>query len=272
VDIGTQPWRLTILGAGPTGVGVARVAVGRGIPVVLVDPGRRVRARARTAIGDAVGARTARLLLGVTGSVADGPDATMMVEAVTESAVAKTRAFAQACAVIAPGTPLASCSSAIPIEELADWSGRPCDVVGTHFPTPACDGVEVTRGRRTSEQAVDAARRLVQALGLRPVVLGEQPGFVGARLQYPLINAAAGLVGRGTRAASVDAVMGRCYGHAVGPLRAADLIGIDTLVVTLDELYTRTGDESCRPSPVLLDMLQDGALGRKAGRGFYQYC
>ncbi|MFD0634903.1 3-hydroxyacyl-CoA dehydrogenase family protein [Catenulispora yoronensis] len=132
--------------------------------------------------------------------------------------------------------------------------------------------MEVTRGRRTSEHAVASARALVLALGLRPVLIGEQPGFVGARLQYPLINAAAGLVGRGARAASVDAVMGSCYGHTVGPLRAADLIGIDTLVLTLDELYTRTGDESCRPSPVLLDMLQDGALGRKAGRGFYQYC
>ena len=195
----------------------------------------------------------------------------MVVEAVTESAVAKTRAFAQTCAVVEPGTPLASCSSAIPIEELADWSGRPFDLVGTHFPNTGCEGVEVIRGCRTSERAVSAARGLVRALGLRPLVIGEQPGVIGARLQFPLMNAAAGLVGRGTSAASVDAVMGGCYGHTVGPLRAADMIGIDSLVLTLEELYIRTGDEACRPSPVLLEMLQDGALGRKAGRGFYRY-
>jgi len=275
VETRAQPLRLTILGAGVTGAGLACIAVAKGIPVVLVDRERAALDRAEREVARAIGGgrRADERLLRTSLSVADGADATIVVEAVTESAVAKTRAFAQACAVFDPGTTLASCSSAIPIHELGDWSGRPFDLVGTHFPNPAFHGraVEIARGRHTSEQALDEVRFLIAALGLSPVEVGDAPGLVGARLQYPMINAAAGLLGLGTGAAAVDAVMSNCYGYAVGPLRAADLIGIDSLVRTLDEIYTRTGDASCRPCRVLLEMLEDGALGRKVGRGFYEY-
>ncbi|MBS2963692.1 3-hydroxyacyl-CoA dehydrogenase family protein [Actinocrinis puniceicyclus] len=268
-----QPLRLTILGAGVTGANLACQAVARGIPVVLVDREHSALGRARTQLARAVGARAAAAggLLSTSVSLADGGGATIVVEAVTESAVAKTRAFAQVCAVFEPGTALASCTSAIPIDELADWSGRPFDLVATHFPNPVFRSrtVEVSRGRHTSDEAMDAARFLIAALGLRLVESPQAP--VGVRLQYPMINTAAGLFGHGVRADAVDAAMSCCYGHAVGPLRAADLIGIDSLVRTLDEIYTRTGDAASRPCRVLLDMLEDGALGCKVGRGFYEY-
>jgi methoxymalonate biosynthesis protein len=132
--------------------------------------------------------------------------------------------------------------------------------------------VEVIRGPRTDEATMAAVTGLLTALGREALVIRDSPGFVINRLLHPLINTAAMLVEEGVATAEVvDGLLEGCLGHATGPLRTGDLIGLDNLVDSLNVLYERRGDESCRPCELLLAKVRDGDLGRKTGRGFYDY-
>jgi methoxymalonate biosynthesis protein len=132
--------------------------------------------------------------------------------------------------------------------------------------------VEVIRGARTSGATVEAVTSLLTALGRTAIVVGDAPGFVTSRILHPMINDAARVVQAGTATVdAVDALMQGCLGHRTGPLRTADLIGLDNLVDSLRVLHERTGDEGCRPCELLLAKVGQGHLGRKSGRGFYQY-
>jgi methoxymalonate biosynthesis protein len=132
--------------------------------------------------------------------------------------------------------------------------------------------VEVIRGARTGEDTMAALGRVLAALDRQPVVVRDAPGFVTSRVLHPMINDAARVVEEGTASVeAVDALMEGCLGHPTGPLRTADLIGIDNLVDSLKVLYERTGDEGCRPCDLLLEKVRQGELGRKSGRGFYDY-
>ncbi|MCX4723198.1 3-hydroxyacyl-CoA dehydrogenase family protein [Streptomyces sp. NPDC090052] len=278
-----QNQRLTILGAGVMGVNIATTALGHGIPVVLVDVEQSTLDRARTQISQLL--RHAQLMgalpadtpageLTTALSPVDGADATAVIEAITEDAALKAKVLAEVSGVIRPGTPLISNTSGIPIDELAEAVARPDELVGTHFmnPTYLIAMVEVIKGPRTSEETMAGVVGLLTAMRRRSVVVQDAPGFVTSRLLHPMINDAARLVEAGTAdAEAVDALMEGCLGHPTGPLRTADLIGIDNLVDSLAALYTRTGDEGCRPCDLLLEKVRLGHNGRKSGRGFYDY-
>jgi methoxymalonate biosynthesis protein len=275
--------RLAIVGAGVMGTNIATLATGHGVPVVLVDVADAVLDQARTTIAGKL--RHAQLMgvlpagqppgaLTTSTSLDDAADATTVIEAVTELPETKAKVLAGISAVVRPGTTLISNTSCIPIDEMADWVVRPGELVGVHFMNPSylIKMVEVIRGPRTGEATMTAVTGLLTALGREALVIRDSPGFVINRLLHPLINTAAMLVEEGVATPEVvDGLLEGCLGHATGPLRTADLIGLDNLVDSLNVLYERRGDESCRPCELLLAKVRDGALGRKAGRGFYDY-
>jgi methoxymalonate biosynthesis protein len=275
--------RLAIVGAGVMGTNIATLATGHGVPVVLVDVADAVLDRARTAIAGKL--RHAQLMgvlppgrppgpLTTSTSLDDAAGATTVIEAVTELPETKAKVLAGVSAVVQPGTTLISNTSCIPVDEMADWVVRPGELVGVHFMNPSylIKMVEVIRGPRTGEATMAAVTGLLTALGREALVIRDSPGFVINRLLHPLINTAAMLVEEGVATAEVvDGLLEGCLGHATGPLRTGDLIGLDNLVDSLNVLYERRGDESCRPCELLLAKVRDGDLGRKTGRGFYDY-
>ena len=274
---------IAIVGAGVMGTGISTLVAGHGLPVVLVDVDEAALTRARIDGADQL--RHARLLgalpadrapagLRTTPALRDIADAAAVIEAVTELPERKAEVLTGISALVRPGTPLISNTSGIPIDELAAAVTRPEELIGTHFMNPAylISMVEVIRGPRTALRTVEAVLALLSRLGRRAVVVQDAPGFVTSRLLHPMINDAAEVVGAGTATVEeVDALMQGCLGHPTGPLRTADLIGIDNLVDSLRALHVRTGDERCRPSELLLDKVRRGELGRKSGRGFYVY-
>lgn len=274
--------RLAIVGAGVMGVGIATLAVGHGVPVLLLDIREERLHEAQDAVRQEL--RLARLMgklpagaageLTVSTSYDDLRDADAVIEAVTETTEAKTKALAAICAAVAPGTLITSNTSAIPVDELADCTTRPQDVVGTHFMNPPylIRAVEVVRGPRTGEATMAALRSLLTALDREEVLVGDGPGFVSNRILMRVINDAARLVEEGRAPAeSVDRVFTGCFGHRTGPLATADLIGLDNVVDTLRVLHDRTGDDGYLACDLLLDKVRAGDHGRKTGKGFHIY-
>lgn len=275
--------KLVVLGAGVMGVGITTLAVGFGLPVTLIDVDEQILDRARRKIRQELKLAT---LMGAlpentepgelrTATSADsGADASAVIEAVTETAEVKSAVLAEISALVKPGTPVVSNTSSIPIDELADAVARPEDFLGTHFMNPPylIPMVEVIRGRRTGDAAQAALGSVLTALGRRWLVVADHPGFVTSRVLHPMLNDAIRVVREKTAPPeTVDALFEGCLGHRTGPLRTADLIGLDNLADSLRVLHARTGDEGCRPDQLLLDKVQAGHLGRKSGRGFYDY-
>lgn len=274
--------RLAVLGAGVMGTNIATLAVGHGVPTVLVEVDTAILARAEAAIEQNL--RHGRLL----GKLPDGApgelvtsvsleaagDATAVVEAVTELPKTKAEVLGQVSASVACGTPVISNTSGIPIDELADWVARPDELAGAHFMNPAylITMVEVVRGPRTSQSTMDALTALLTVLRRQAVEVRDTPGFVTSRLLHPMINHAARVVEEGAASvADVDALMQGCLGHPTGPLRTGDLIGLDNLVDSLNAMHERTGDDQFAPCELLLSKVRAGHLGRKSGCGFYDY-
>jgi methoxymalonate biosynthesis protein len=275
--------RLAIVGAGVMGTNISALATGHGIRVVLVDVSDAVLAEAEKAVRGKL--RHAQLMAALpagrplgelltTTSLDDVADATTVIEAVTEVAEVKAKVLAGISAVVKPGTTLISNTSCIPVSEMAESVARPSELVGVHFMNPSylIKLVEVIRGPATSEATMTAVTGLLTALGRDALVINDSPGFVINRLLHPLINTAALLVEEGVASVEVvDGLLEGCLGHASGPLRTADLIGLDNMVDSLNVLYERRGDESCRPCELLLSKVREGNLGRKTGQGFYDY-
>lgn len=275
--------RLTVLGAGVMGTGITALALGHGLPVTLVDIDPAVLDAARASVDRQL--RHAQLLgatpdgvavgeLTTTTSVADSAGSLAVVEAVTEHAEQKDKILREVSGLVAPGTVLISNTSGIPIDELAASVERPDDLVGIHFMNPSylIKMVEVVRGPRTSDRTMESVQALLDRLGRRGIVVHDSPGFVTSRLLHPMINTAARLVGEGVATAEqVDALMAGCLGHPTGPLRTADLIGLDNLADSLVAMSERLGDDGYRPCDHLLDLVGAGRLGRKSGAGFYEY-
>jgi methoxymalonate biosynthesis protein len=272
-----------ILGAGVMGVGIATLGIGFGLPVTLVDVAEPKLERARRTIRQEL--KLAQLMnalpqdtrpgeLVTTVSIEEGARAGVVIEAVTELADVKSAVLAKVSELVRPGTPVVSNTSSIPIDELADSVARPEDLIGTHFMNPPylIPMVEVIRGRRTARATEETLAAVLAELGRKPMVVADNPGFVTSRVLHPMINDAIRVVREGTATAeTVDELMQGCLGHRTGPLRTADLIGLDNLADSLRVLHERTGDDGCRPDPLLLDKVRQGHLGRKSGRGFYDY-
>ena len=279
---------LAVVGAGTMGSGIAQVAASAGLNVVLRDVEQRSLDRARQTI--TAGARRmlqkeqardvdsrldeiAGRIRFVTGWDEVG-GADFVVEAVNEDAGLKEEVFRRLDKIAGKGVVLATNTSSICVTRLAACTGRPERVVGMHFmnPVPLMPLVEVVRALQTSEETCAATRGLATRLGKTPVEVNDSPGFVSNRVLLPMLNEAIFALHEGvaTREA-IDAVMKLGMNHPMGPLQLADLIGLDVCLDILKVLHGGFGDPKYRPCPLLVKMVAAGQLGKKSGRGFYNY-
>lgn len=257
-----------------------------GFPVILIDRDSEILDGVRRAIAHDV--RLYALLApesAITAAeVADGTvfstdladlnGVDLVVENVTERFAVKEPVYRRLGELLAPGTPIGVNTSAIPITRLGGLTGRPEDVVGTHFmnPVPLKPTVEVIRGRRTSEETLARMREFIAALGKKSVVVNDSPGFVTNRVMMLTVNEAVFLLHEGVgTAADIDRLFVECFGHTMGPLETADLIGLDTVLLSIEVLHDEFKDSKYRPCPLLTSMVDAGLHGRKSGQGFFDY-
>jgi len=200
--------------------------------------------------------------------------ADLMIEAVIEDAATKEDVFRRADATLPPEAILASNTSSIPITSLAVVTSRPDKVIGMHFfnPVPVLKLVEVIRAVQTSDETADAIVRLARDLGKEPAEARDFPGFVSNRILMPFINEAAYALMEGVaEPEAIDTIAKLGFAHPIGPLALADLIGLDTCVAVMEVLQQGLGDTKYAPCPLLRQYVQAGRLGRKTGRGFFEY-
>jgi 3-hydroxybutyryl-CoA dehydrogenase len=274
-----------VVGGGTMGMGIAQVFATRGLAVTLVDSSREALARARSGIEGSLarlaakgvpGAEPAAVLsrIALTGSLEALAAADFIVEAVVEDEGVKKRVFGDLDRLARPEAILASNTSSISITRLGAATRRAGLVIGMHFmnPVPIMELVEVVRGQSTSDAAHEATVSLARSLGKTPVTVSDYPGFVSNRVLLPMINEAVyalmeGVAGRD----DIDQVFRLGMRHPMGPLQLADLIGLDVCLGILEVLQRGLGDPKYRPCPLLRRMVDAGHLGRKSGRGFYEY-
>src|SRR5947207_851591 len=208
------------------------------------------------------------------GPVAELVPAGRMIEAVVEDAAVKEDVFRRADETLPPEAVLASNTSSIPISTLAAGTSRPELVIGMHFfnPVPVLQLVEIVRGRETSDETAEAITDLARELGKTPAVANDFPGFVSNRILMPFINEAVWALHDGVaEAEAINTIAKLGFAHPMGPLALADLIGLDTCVAIMEVLREGLGDDRYAPAPVLRDLVAAGRLGRKSGRGFFDY-
>jgi 3-hydroxybutyryl-CoA dehydrogenase len=269
-----------VVGAGQMGGGIAQVVAGSGRRVSLHDaqPGATDRAletmRKSLAKLAEKGGPAADDVLARVQAVDDLVPADLMVEAVVEDSEVKEEIFRRADRELPPEAVLASNTSSIPIGSLAAVTQRPDKVIGMHFfnPVPVLTLVEIIRGRDTSDETAQAVTELARELGKTPALANDFPGFVSNRILMPFINEAVWALNDGVaEAEAIDTIAKLGFAHPMGPLALADLIGLDTCVAIMEVLQEGLGDDRYAPCPLLREHVTAGNLGRKSGRGFYEY-
>jgi 3-hydroxybutyryl-CoA dehydrogenase len=275
-----------VVGGGTMGNGIAHVAALTGLSVVLVDQAPQFLESAIATIeknlqrGVAKGTlkeeeKRATLLRIQTSENIEGlANADFVIEAVTEDADLKRRLFSELDGLCRPGVILASNTSSISITSLASATKRPGLVIGMHFmnPVPVMKLVEIIRGHATSDETAGSTRRLAEKMGKTAVEAQDYPGFISNRILMPMINEAVYALWEGVGSREdIDTVMKLGMNHPMGPLTLADFIGLDTCLAILEVLHEGFGDPKYRPCPLLRRMVEAGHLGRKSGRGFYEY-
>jgi 3-hydroxybutyryl-CoA dehydrogenase len=278
--------RVAVVGAGTMGNGIAHVFAQHGWDVRLLDVAaaplekavETIRANLERQIKKgtlAAGQRDATLSRISTGTdLQAAAGCELVVEAASESEAVKFALMPQLDRVAAPGAILASNTSSISITALGARTSRPDAVVGMHFmnPVPVMVLVEVIRGQATSDVTAQRVAAIARELGKTPVEVSDYPGFVSNRVLMPMINEAAFCLMEGVASAeAIDTVMRLGMNHPIGPLALADLIGLDTCLAILEVLHGGLGDDKYRACPLLKRMVAAGQLGRKSGRGFYDY-
>ncbi len=279
--------KVGVVGAGVMGAGVTQALLEAGHVVVLVDVDEAALRRARRDVHRGIASRALftpaaertdvdaalRRVIDTTDYAMLG-DVEFVIENTTEKVAVKEAVYAHLDEVCPPPAVLAANTSAILIEQLAACTGRPTQVLGMHFmnPAPMKPAVEVIRARETSDATLATALDLLASMGKEGIVVGDRPGFVSNRVLMLTVNEAVGVLADGVAPAEdVDRVFTACFGHKMGPLETADLIGLDTILLSLEVLRDAYASDRFEPAPLLRELVGRGDLGRKTGRGFFSY-
>ncbi|GHD74826.1 3-hydroxybutyryl-CoA dehydrogenase [Vogesella fluminis] len=278
--------QIGVIGAGTMGNGIAQVFAQAGFSVVMADVSDAAVARGLASIGSSL----ARLVKkGVQTEASSGEvlarihgrtgltalaDCQLVIEAATENAAIKEQIFRELAGIVGPDTILASNTSSISLTTIAAWVPQPQRVIGMHFmnPVPVMQLVEIIRALQTNDATHAAIHALSLQLGKTPVTVKDGPGFVSNRVLMPMINEAAFVLYENLATAEdIDTVMKLGMNHPIGPLALADLIGLDTCLSIMDILHREFRDSKYRACPLLVQLVAAGRLGRKSGKGFYEY-
>ena len=278
--------KIGIIGAGQMGTGIAHVCALAGFDVVINDidaklmesglatiNGNMARQVASGRISeDERAAAIARIAS--SSDLAAVAEADLVIEAATENEAVKTAIFGQVSQVLRPDAVLATNTSSISVTRLAATTDRPDRFIGIHFmnPVPVMELIELIRGIATSDETYSRAHDLVEKLGKTPILAEDFPGFVVNRILLPMINEAIYTLHEGVGSVvAIDTSMRLGAHHPMGPLQLADFIGLDTCLSIMQVLYEGLADSKYRPCPLLVKYVEAGWLGRKSGRGFYDY-
>ncbi|HYE76464.1 MAG TPA: 3-hydroxybutyryl-CoA dehydrogenase [bacterium] len=275
---------VTVIGAGQMGSGIAQVAAQAGLRVFLSDISQEQLDRGLGTIRKNLDrdvekerrtAEEAQTIQSRIAATTDRPgDVDLVIEAIVENEEVKKKLFFELDRVCPERTILASNTSSIPITKLAAATKRPDRVIGMHFmnPVPVMKLVELIRGYDTSDATTATVKELAEAMGKTVATSADYPGFISNRLLMPLINEAAFALMEGVGdKESIDTVMRLGMNHPMGPLTLADFIGLDTCLAIMEILQSGLGDPKYRPCPLIRQLVNAGHLGKKTGRGFYEY-
>ncbi len=278
--------KIAVLGAGQMGNGITQVAACAGYDVTMIDIKQEFVDRGIAAIekslaklvskermtqGESDAARK-RISLSIDRS--DCADCDLVVEAVPEILDLKVSIFQELDEVCKPETILASNTSSISISTIAESTNRPDKVIGMHFmnPVPIMKLVEIINGEKTSENTNSAVLQASEKMGKIPLSCNDSPGFVSNRILCPMLNEAILTYQEGVaQPEAIDGIMKLGMNHPIGPLALTDLIGLDTVLHIMNVLHDGMGDDKYAPAPLLIQMVEEGKLGRKSGQGFYTY-
>jgi 3-hydroxybutyryl-CoA dehydrogenase len=278
--------KIFVLGAGTMGAGIVQAFAQKGCEVIVRDIKDEFVDRGIAGIAKGLEKQVAKgkmteedkeaILSRISGTTDMNlaADCDLVVEAAIENMKIKKEIFAELDAICKPETILASNTSSLSITEVASATKRPDKVIGMHFfnPAPVMKLVELIKGMATSQETFDAVKNLSVAIGKEPVEVAEAPGFVVNRILIPMINEASFILQEGIASVEdIDTSMKFGAGHPMGPLALGDLIGLDVCLAIMDVLFTETGDSKYRASSTLRKYVRAGWLGRKSGKGFYDY-